>query len=232
MYYKQIGDENGPLFVFIHGAHTNHESMGKIANRFTEYNCIVPDLPEHGKSTEGGVFSIKDSIEFINELIEKKRFDKEVIILGLSLGAIIVRRYLVEYPDKVDLAILGSGTIYKRIGYYIDANKCVVNYTYLRNPEYFKHINLSKSNYIEESKELLRYANIDTRITNISIPILLLSGSKEPKFIIKSGMVLSKNFLNSEHKMIPEAKHCYNNDNTESLYRIIESFLKRYINRN
>lgn len=110
LHYQEYGDTTAPLMVFLHGGGVSGWMWDKQVHYFTQYHCLVPDLPGHGKSI-AIPFSIKDSAERIITIIEEKSNGKKVILVGFSLGAQIIVQILSSKPDIVDYAIINSALV-------------------------------------------------------------------------------------------------------------------------
>lgn len=87
IHYKEFGDKSAPLIVFIHGGGVSGWMWDQQVQYFTNYHCIVPDLPGHGHSASSTIFSINESALKIIEIIEAKRKNRTVTAVGFSLGA-------------------------------------------------------------------------------------------------------------------------------------------------
>jgi len=73
LHYKEYGDGNSTLMVFIHGGGVSGWMWDKQIEYFCpNFHCLVPDMPEHGRSKNGVQFTINDAADQINEL-EKQR---------------------------------------------------------------------------------------------------------------------------------------------------------------
>ncbi len=60
--YTECGDTSGPLIVFIHGGGVSGWMWKKQLEYFTNYHCLVPDLPGHGNSVNSTTFNIHTSV--------------------------------------------------------------------------------------------------------------------------------------------------------------------------
>jgi pimeloyl-ACP methyl ester carboxylesterase len=79
-----------------------------------DYHCLVPDLPEHGRSVSEGPFSIKYAAALVHNLIQDRAHGGRANVIGLSLGGQVAVELLSQYPDVVDHAIV-SGTLVRPI---------------------------------------------------------------------------------------------------------------------
>ncbi|WP_078555182.1 alpha/beta fold hydrolase [Bacillus alkalicellulosilyticus] len=108
MNYTEHGDKNGPLMFFLHRGGVSGWIWNKQVRYFSSYHCIVTDLPEQGESFKETPFSIDDSANQILDLIQEKRKDKQVIVIGFSLGAQVVIAMLSQRPNDIDYAMINS----------------------------------------------------------------------------------------------------------------------------
>lgn len=106
--YKEHGDLEAPLILFLHGGGVSGWMWDEQIQYFTHYHCIVPDLPEHGKTGGERHFSVKGSAEQCIQLIVEKAKGKKVIVVGFSLGAQILIQMLSMKPNIADIAVINS----------------------------------------------------------------------------------------------------------------------------
>jgi pimeloyl-ACP methyl ester carboxylesterase len=76
-----------------------------------DYHCLVPDLPEHGRSVDVKPFTIAGSAELIAELIRTRAHGGRAHVVGLSEGAQVTVALLAIAPDLVDHAIVSSALV-------------------------------------------------------------------------------------------------------------------------
>lgn len=111
MHYKEYGDKEAALMVFLHGGGVSGWMWDKQIQYFTHYHCLVPDLPEQGMSNDRMNFSIKASAEKLIELIQEKANGKQVIVIGFSLGAQVTIQMLSMKPELIDYAMINSALV-------------------------------------------------------------------------------------------------------------------------
>lgn len=130
MHYEEYGDKDAPLLLFLHGGGVSSWMWNEQIRSFTNYHCVTVDLPEQGKSTKAGFFSIQQSAVQVMEVIEKLANGKETAVVGFSLGAQIVIQMLSDYPRAIQYAVINSAFVKRnRI-----AEKVLVPLTYAAFP--------------------------------------------------------------------------------------------------
>ncbi|KGR77468.1 alpha/beta fold hydrolase [Ureibacillus sinduriensis] len=109
--YKEYGNKNAPLMLFLHGGGVSDWMWDKQIEHFTDYQRIVPILPEHGLDNHEVDFSIQGSAEEVIQLIEEKANGRKVIVIGFSLGSQVIIQMLSMKPNLIDLAIINSALV-------------------------------------------------------------------------------------------------------------------------
>lgn len=109
--YKEYGDQDAPFIVFLHGGGVSSWMWEHQVRHFTNYHCVTVDLPEQGKSTQCGPFSIENSADQISEFIHKLANGKDVIVVGFSLGAQVLIQILSESPNLIHYAMINSALV-------------------------------------------------------------------------------------------------------------------------
>jgi pimeloyl-ACP methyl ester carboxylesterase len=66
-----------------------------------DYHCLVPDLPEHGRSREAGPFSLDGAALEVAALIRMCAAGSRAHVVGLSLGGAVALTLLRLAPDAV-----------------------------------------------------------------------------------------------------------------------------------
>ena len=114
LYYKEDGEQNEQIILFLHGGGVGGWMWDEQVQYFKgKYHCIVPDLPGHGRSRETDFVSIKDCAFQLIHLLEEKKEDKKIIVVGFSLGAQIAIQMLSQSPDLIDYAMINSALVRK-----------------------------------------------------------------------------------------------------------------------
>ena len=113
-YTTYLNDEIKPWVTFVHGAGGSSSIWYKQIRDFKQhFNVLLLDLRGHGNSKPKLTDSFNtdytfDSITFdIIEVLDHLNIKKSHFI-GISLGTIIIRNIVENYPERVDKIILGG----------------------------------------------------------------------------------------------------------------------------
>lgn len=100
--YTEYGEGPATL-VFVHGWTCDESSWEAQADAFAErYRVVTLDLPGHGDS--GSPAEDAFSIDLFARAVEAVRTEvgaEEIVLIGHSMGAPVIRQYARHYPDRV-----------------------------------------------------------------------------------------------------------------------------------
>jgi len=236
-----MGNKNGPSIVFIHGGGVSGWMWKKQLEYFNDYHCIVPDLPEHGKSSNDGLFSISDCARRIADLIESKAHGKKAHVIGHSLGAKILVELLATRPNVIDHAVVASA-LFRPMPFMRLTHKPFI-YTLttlvlkLRSiiSLYMRAFQFPDATYIENARadfqnltsdrlyriydEVYRHLTLPKGLAEVRVPILVIAGEKESVLDIVSIMP------NAHAVFIKKADHTYPWSKHETFNKLIRDFL-------
>jgi len=111
LYVQESGPADAPTIVFLHGGGGAGWMWQPQVDGLGEFHCLVPDLPEHGRSVDVKPFAIAESAVLIAELIRKRAHGGRAHVVGLSEGAQITVALLAGAPELVDHAIVSSALV-------------------------------------------------------------------------------------------------------------------------
>lgn len=113
LYVEEHGDRDGPSIVFLHGGGLSGRMWRPQVERLREYRCVVPDLPEQGRSAQIKPFTLDDAARRIEELIEERcsvgGAPARAHLVGLSLGGAVALTVVRRRPELVERVVV-SGT--------------------------------------------------------------------------------------------------------------------------
>jgi pimeloyl-ACP methyl ester carboxylesterase len=106
LFVRESGPVGAPAIVFLHGGEHSGRSWQPVVERMQEYRCLVPDLPQHGESSQRGPFEMGGAAAAVAELIRSRVGTGRVHVVGFSLGAQVGVQLLATEPKLVDRAVL------------------------------------------------------------------------------------------------------------------------------
>lgn len=107
---RESGSVGAPAIVFLHGGNMSGWSWEPVVERMQQYRCLVPDLPQYGKSFQQGPFEMDRAAAAVAELIRAHVGSGRAHVVGFSLGAQVGLQLLATEPELVDRAVL-CGTV-------------------------------------------------------------------------------------------------------------------------
>jgi pimeloyl-ACP methyl ester carboxylesterase len=104
--YTEWPHEGAPLVILVHGSRDHSRSWDKLAQALRpDYHVIAPDLRGHGASgwSQDGRYDFAAYLSDLAALGEQLGLgpNRQVILIGHSLGAHIALRYAGVYPEHV-----------------------------------------------------------------------------------------------------------------------------------
>ncbi|CAH2465388.1 MULTISPECIES: alpha/beta fold hydrolase [Bacillus cereus group] len=244
LHYREFGDTSSPLIVFIHGGGVSGWMWDKQIKHFTNFHCLVPDLPEQGKNSNKDHFSINFSAKKIIELIEEKGQGKTVIVIGFSLGAQVLIAMLSMKPDLIQYAMINSAlvkpipfakTLISSLGLTysliksktfskIQAKSMYIDEKYFDN-YYHDSCQISKNTFMRILEENMSFT-IPKGFENANSNILVTVGEKEKNIMKKSVTEILKNNPNCTGIIISKIGHGIPLANPKLFNTLIERWLE------
>lgn len=235
LYYKETCKNNDESIIFLHGEGTAGWVWDKQLEAFSDYHCIVPDLPGHGKSAEIKPFSIQRTANMIIDIIRKKAYNGKAHLVGISLGAQIIVQILSSAPEVADHVLI-SGAVVRNsqpsenfLGlmnhlikiYLPDKNKTIRIMSYVRSYNIPKNLRgkFKESTYVIRSDfldEIIRENMLfmmPDGLEEVDVPVLVMAGQKDYAIINESALNLLKVLPNSKGAIILRAGHLWNIEN-------------------
>lgn len=110
LFVHEAGDTAGPPIVFLHGGGMSGRMWQPQMDALTEFHCLAPDLPEHGRSAAAGPFSLRGAADAVVALIGERTPERRAHLVGLSIGGAVGLEILCTAPECVDKAVLSGPT--------------------------------------------------------------------------------------------------------------------------
>lgn len=114
--YLEIGKNNLPLIVFIHGAPSSSafwKNLLRDSSLLANAKLLAVDRPGYGYSDYGQPeTSVKKQAQLIAEILKLKRKEHQrIIVHGSSYGGTVAARLAMDFPDLVDGLLLQSASL-------------------------------------------------------------------------------------------------------------------------
>lgn len=247
LYIKETGQENNETIIFLHGGGISGWMWDKQIEAFSDYHCIVPDLPEHGKSVEVKPFTMGCAADMIIDIIKNKAHNGKSHLVGISLGGQIIVQILSKAPEVVDHALISGTLIHtlphtetflKLLNYLIKAYEPVKDTNFFIKAN-MRTYNMPKSLFSEfkESTRLIKPDSLN-RILNENMlfkmpnglekanaPVLVMAGEKDYKIIKESARDLLNILPNSRGAMPLKVGHMWNIENPELFNNVLRCWI-------
>jgi pimeloyl-ACP methyl ester carboxylesterase len=111
LYIQETGPASAPTIVFLHGGGGAGWMWQPQIERLADFHCLVPDLPEQGKSVAEKPFSISGSADLISDIIRARAHGGKAFVVGLSEGAQVTVSLLSKAPELVERAVVSSALV-------------------------------------------------------------------------------------------------------------------------
>jgi len=111
IHYTAMGA--GPAIIFVHGWTCDESSWDYQVRAFSKAHRVVTlDLPGHGKSSSPAEkdFSMDLFAEAIEAVRQAIRADR-VVLVGHSMGVMVIRQYALEHPEHVAGLVAADGPL-------------------------------------------------------------------------------------------------------------------------
>ena len=110
MNYVEIGDTSLPIIIFIHGAPGSFDAFETYLqdeDLLQKAHLISVDRAGYGYSDFGkSEVSIEKQAALLQPILERKKQDKPLLLVGHSYGGPVSARLAMDFPDLVDAMIL------------------------------------------------------------------------------------------------------------------------------
>jgi pimeloyl-ACP methyl ester carboxylesterase len=247
LYFKETGKTNSKTIIFLHAEGLSGWMWNEQLKSFKDYHCIVPDLPEHGKSKELKPFAIKGTAKFIVDIIYEYAHNQKAHIVGISLGAQIVLQILNIASEVVDHAFI-SGTLIRSIpndekllkvldhaikvykpvkntNFFIKANMR----TYNIPKNLFNDFKESTKQIEDESLKRILSENMIFKLPNglekVKVPVIIVIGEKDYKIIKESAKDLIEILPNSKGAIACKVGHLWNLESPKLFNQLLRAWI-------
>ena len=225
LHFETHGDPSGPTLFFLHALGTSSWMWHQQMELLSDFNCVVPDLPGHGKSNHVPWQSFSATAQLIRQLIQTQTHAGKAHIVGLSLGAYVGLQLLSEAQPVVERAILSGLHVlpmpnkqvmtwmpylvapFIRSGFMTRLNANALNIPDTQFEGYHQCFQqMSIPTFIQASKDASDFT-MPENINSIATPTLIVAGENEHPLIHQSQQVLHRTMPNAQSYVAPNVGH-------------------------
>ncbi len=227
LFVRESGCVAAPTVVFLHGGHLSGWSWTPVVERLPHYRCLIPDLPQFGRSCEPGAFAIGRSAQAVAALIRSRVGTGATYLVGYSLGAQVGVQLLAAEPALVDRAVLCGPSVnvlpsvrvtQKTLGRLARTSwlrELVKRYwdthasrTGLADiDDYQRDMQIATGTRLADIVEASVGFTIPAGLDKVDTPTLFLSGAREWPMIRRSSAVLARSMTNGSHRLAAGLGH-------------------------
>lgn len=248
--YVELGNPNGEPLLLLHGYTDTSRSWSLMAPYLADYRLIIPDQRGHGAADAPTCcYSTQVFADDARQLIDALGVQKAAV-LGHSMGSMVAITMAAEYPDRVSkIVLIGSTALVpvRRSDWLYD------NVAQLKEPldpssKFMREWHpanqptpVDPAFASEAMKELLKVplhvwrgvireltdVPVGRHAADVKVPVLILSGARDPLFPAEHHASLQEAFPGSEAHRFPGLGHNPLWERPRELGELIASFLAK-----
>ncbi|RXZ78421.1 alpha/beta hydrolase [Paenibacillaceae bacterium] len=237
LHYREEGAANKETILFLHGGGLSGSMWTEVADRMSDYHCLIPDLPEHGRSSQPQL-TMDHCVAELELLLQGR---ERVHLVGLSLGGAVALRLMQKQPANIKSALI-SGTaagISKLLAAVLNAATVpmygllsaerLANMTMksFRIPERYRAEVLADSRCMNVGV-VKRMNNMLTEIKLPAVndkPLLVLTGAHETGPAKRAARTIVDKVPRSKGAIVPESGHVWSYENPELFADVIRQWI-------
>ncbi|KPJ75319.1 MAG: hypothetical protein AMJ54_15320 [Deltaproteobacteria bacterium SG8_13] len=221
VYYAAGPRKGRELLLAIHGAGGDHRHWPEDMRTMAAADCIVVDLPGHGKSAGRGRQSIDAYADFIESLVAVMQLDA-LTLVGHSMGGAIIQTLGLRHsPWLRGLVLVGTGAklrVAEEILHLLDTDhptavELICSHAFgptvsgSTRERYRKGLLQTPVEVIRDDFLACNAFDVMEKVNGIRIPTLIISGAADELTPPKYGNYLQDHIRQASHTIIPEAGH-------------------------
>lgn len=239
-------DENGPrhasAIVFLHGTPLSGRMWAPQLERLSEFHCLAPDLPGHGRSAAGAPFtSLEEASSLVAALIEKETSDARAHLVGLSFGGVVAQHLMVSRPELVENVVL-SGTSARLSRFLVSVQALNEPVLRMLKPEQLSILIANQFNIPPEFRRMFEddlrafkpstlmkvmkaYSSIETPFSTRSRTLVAV-GQKETPVARRAARLLSHTIPGAVGVMVPYMGHVWNLQVPDLFSQVVRAWVR------
>lgn len=229
LYYKEYGNSDGQVVVFIHGGFTTGESFGKQFGLLPDRRMVFVDLPGYGNSGQESIngFTFEKAAFEVIRLVENLSPNKKVVSIAHSYGGLVVKKVLSQIPERIDKIVIGSTNVKRSFLFWLYTRKIGCYILWKQNKERYARERISWKCVCDTQKDAWRNFHLNELDINSKIECLFLHAEHDIKEIRDSMQLWREKLPNCKMYELQKSGHNYFWDMPESVNSIISDFINK-----
>jgi pimeloyl-ACP methyl ester carboxylesterase len=246
--YVELGDPTGEPLLLLHGYTDSSRSWSLTAPYLGEYRLLIPDQRGHGGSDAPECcFSLSQFAYDARLFLDALKIDRAAVA-GHSLGSMVAISLAADHPERVSRLILIGSTAMEPIkrGDWLYANSLGLKAPLDPSTPFLRDWHPSNqptpidplfARAVEQEyltiplhvwrgvMRELADVRVGRHAEDVKMPMLLISGGKDPLFPAEHHTSLRKAFPHAAERIFPELGHNPNWESPQEVGLAMASFL-------
>lgn len=233
IYYEFVNNNSNNNLVFIHGSGCNHKFLKSLAAKLPDFNCYLPDLPDHGKSK---CINCQTAEDYVDAMADFMSDLENVTIVGHSLGGTICLGVAARaIPSVKKCVIISSGAKFDKLDARIltMVETKNVNWGYLleclgswQDPAVLAdYLNFESTDIILKDFAIDCQLDFSDTLDQIQIPTLIMVGLDDILTLPEYSRIMRKNISNSRLVYFPRCRHMLPIARRKDVSQLIRKFV-------
>jgi len=170
--YQSFGENAARTILLLHGGGVAGWMWNGVVALLPDFHCLVPDLPEHGKSMAVRPFTMDLAARQAIELVREKAHGGKAIVVGLSEGAQVLVQMMATQPEVIEGAFVSSALLLPMPGHRLMRSERLLRFMFrisvppFRANEWWMRLNMRQAaaipdEYFEAYRENFQIINED-----------------------------------------------------------------------
>lgn len=230
--YQSSGNEIGQTIVFLHGGGVAGWMWDPVVALMQDFHCLVPDLPEHGRSMDTRPFTMQLAADQVSELVRGQAHGGKAVIVGLSEGAQTIVQMLATAPEVIERAVVSSALLLPMPGARWFSSPRLVAWMFrlsvppFRNSDWWMRLNMKYAaampeEFFPQYRENFQVMNenqfvhiltanqgfrMPGNLGSVTVPTLVIAGKREYAVMHASAQQLAAALPNAHYRLIDLGK--------------------------
>lgn len=247
--FTEYGPPHGRALVLLHSLGADGQMWQECIDRFeTDQRILVPDSRGHGASAGPITASVDEWVADLRAVLESAGA-RDVMLVGVSLGAIQAIAYAAQHADRVAGLVLADSFVHlppdtaqakiavlteqvRRDPMPVVADQYVDDTFVTPFPPGAESVRRSMAtmnpdSYLSSVRACFG-VDIRDRLPHVIAPSLVLWGDRDAKTPRALSEQIAEGIGRAELRVVPRAGHLSNVDNPETFADLVDSFLREH----